>query len=211
MSSPFGSPQPNQPGPSGGFGTPGAAGPTSGGFGAPNPGGFGAPNSGGFGSPNSEGFGSPAPSPAPSGGFGSPAPAQSGGFGSNSSTSSGFDGGTSSEPLTFRSGPWSWVIAAMVAAVLGLILGLVAHFGPFTATDTSYLVLAVIGWALAGIATFVLLGVYLTEDTKRQSEGPYIGIYGQIVTYRAAAGIGLVAVVVTAIEIALSVSKSGII
>ena len=192
MSSPFGSPQSNQPSPGGGFGAPNP------GFGGP-PSGFGAPASGG------PGFGAPASSA-----FGSPAPAQ--GFGADSSTSKGFDEQppTATGPLTFRSGPWSWVLAAMGAAVVGLILGVVAHFGPFTATETPYLGLSLVGWALAGIATFVLLGVYISEDTKRQAEGPYIGVPGQIITYRAAAVIGLIAVVITAIEIALYVSKSGV-
>ncbi|QXA54180.1 hypothetical protein I6L56_09970 [Corynebacterium freneyi] len=100
-------------------------------------------------------------------------------------------------------------MAATVTAVIGLVLGIVAFFTA-EPTDGAYSALAFGGWALAGIVTFILLGVHLTEDTKRQASGPYIGNAGQIALYRAAAGIGLVAVIVTAIEIALWASKLGV-
>ncbi|MDK8768018.1 hypothetical protein ACLB3A_05405 [Corynebacterium freneyi] len=215
----------------GGFGTPGGGGS---GFGAAPGGGgsgFGAAPAGGGGG----GFGA-APSGGGGGGFGAaPAGGGGGGFGSESGSSfgggdgfgsggggfgsGGASGGAGFDPsgtgpadaaaTTYRSGPWPWVIAATVTAVIGLILGIVAFFTA-EPTDGAYSALAFGGWALAGIVTFILLGVHLTEDTKRQASGPYIGNAGQIALYRAAAGIGLVAVIVTAIEIALWASKLGV-
>lgn len=217
----FGGP-PSDPG--GGFGTPGGGGSGFGaapggggsGFGAApaerSGGSFGAApsgsGSGGFGSGSGSGFGSGGGS-GDGGGFGG---GGSGFGGGGAAGGSGFDpvgaGAADESATTYRSGPWPWVIAAALTAVIGLILGIAAFFTA-EPTDGAYSALAFGGWALAGIVTFVLLGVHLMEDTKRQAAGPYIGNAGQIALYRAAAGIGLVAVIVTAIEIALWASKLG--
>lgn len=235
MGTPFGNSETPRSGGFGGASNPGFGGPPSGsggGFGTPGGvgSGFGAAPGGGGG-----GFGA-APSGGGGGGFGAaPAGGGGGGFGSESGSSfgggdgfgsggggfgsGGASGGAGFDPsgtgpadaaaTTYRSGPWPWVIAATVTAVIGLILGIVAFFTA-EPTDGAYSALAFGGWALAGIVTFILLGVHLTEDTKRQASGPYIGNAGQIALYRAAAGIGLVAVIVTAIEIALWASKLGV-
>ena len=224
MGTPFGNSETPRSGGFGGASNPGFGGPPSGsggGFGTPGGGGsgFGAAPSGGGGG----GFGT-APSGGGGGGFGSESGSSFGGgdgFGSGgggfgtggASGGAGFDpsgaGPADGAATTYRSGPWPWVIAATVTAVIGLVLGIVAFFTA-EPTDGAYSALAFGGWALAGIVTFILLGVHLTEDTKRQASGPYIGNAGQIALYRAAAGIGLVAVIVTAIEIALWASKLGV-
>ncbi|WP_232247020.1 hypothetical protein [Corynebacterium freneyi] len=223
MGTPFGNSETPRSGGFGGASNPGFGGPPSGsggGFGTPGGGGSGfgaAPGGGG------SGFGA-APAGGGGGGFGSESGSSfgggdgfgsgGGGFGSGgASGGAGFDpsgtGPADAAATTYRSGPWPWVIAATVTAVIGLILGIVAFFTA-EPTDGAYSALAFGGWALAGIVTFILLGVHLTEDTKRQASGPYIGNAGQIALYRAAAGIGLVAVIVTAIEIALWASKLGV-
>lgn len=235
MGTPFGNSETPRSGGFGGASNPGFGGPPSGSggeFGTPGGGGsgFGATPGGG-----GSGFGA-APSGGGGGGFGTaPSGGGGGGFGSESGSSfgggdgfgsggggfgtGGASGGAGFDPsgagpadgaaTTYRSGPWPWVIAATVTAVIGLVLGIVAFFTAEPA-DGAYSALAFGGWALAGIVTFILLGVHLTEDTKRQASGPYIGNAGQIALYRAAAGIGLVAVIVTAIEIALWASKLGV-
>lgn len=181
-----------------GFGAP-SAGEASGGFGSVPAGGSAGSSSGGFGS----GFGT---------GSGNGDGPSGGGFGKGQWGGGFPDGAGSSDgdaATSYGTGPWPWVIAATATAVIGLILGLVAYFTA-TPTDGAYSALAFGGWALAGIVTFVLLGMHLMEDTRRQAAGPYIGSTGQVALYRAAAGIGLVAVIVTAIEIALWASKLGV-
>lgn len=214
MGTPFGNSE--TPG-SGGFG--GSPGP---GFGSPSSGaanGFGPPasNGSGFGSvPNGggSGFGASSPGGGSGSGFGTPSGGGGSGFGvpTDNGGSSGFDAtpgsSTGESSSEYGTGPWPWVIAATATAVIGLILGIVAWVA-LSPTDGAYTALAFGGWALAGIVTFVLLGVHLTEDTRRQAAGPYIGNSMQSALYRVAAGVGLVAVVVTAIEIALWASKLG--
>lgn len=179
---------------SGGFSSQdqGNSGSTSGGFGS---GGFGF---GGFGSDNS-GFGS--------GG--------AGGFGNNGSDFGSADAPTDfnsapSGPLTFKSGPWHWVSAATATAVIGVALGIVAYVLASSAgsfTSTLFKSLAIAGWAVGGIVTFILLGLHIVEDTKRQASGPYIANSTQVLLYRASAIVGFVAVIITAIEIALAFAK----
>lgn len=110
-------------------------------------------------------------------------------------------------PVIFVSGPWGPVVAAAVCAVIGLVLGLVALFGPFTATDNSYFALAVAGWAGSGVLAFVLLGVYLNQDNKLRAEKPYIGNGNQVLLYRATVALAFLGVIITAVEIALWISK----
>lgn len=230
MSSPFGNPGDSGAGGMGGGSGPGTP-PSRGsgaGFGGPA-GGFGAPAPGGpgFGSPRN---GGPGPGAPQSGGQGFGASRPSGpGFDDSGSAATSFgstDEGFGSRPRargfddsgpdpvssggapSFATGPWHWVLAAMAAAVIGLILAIVNYFIA-TPTDGIYPALAFGGWALAGIVTFILLGLHLLEDTRRQASGPYIGTASQTTLYRAAAGVGLLAVVATAIEIALWASKVG--
>lgn len=104
-------------------------------------------------------------------------------------------------PVAAATGPWGWVIAAMVTAVLGTVLGAYTLLAT-EYTDSLRPVTAGIGWFLAGILTFILLGAHVTEDTKRQAAGPYIGKMGQVYLYRGSVALGLIGVVLTAVALA---------
>ena len=180
-----------------GFGAPGG----SGGFGVPNPAQNPTPNpssgqsadtgpSSGFGSGSGSGFG---------------APGSSDGF-SQSSPTPDFrrQVATPSEPTK---GPWSLLIAAGVSAVIALILLIVA---PLVASPTQglYFGLAIFGWLLAGIVTFVLLGLYTLKNTQRQAETFYIEDTTQTLLYRVIMGGSFLLVIVAAVEIAFYVGKA---
>lgn len=146
------------------------------------------------------------------GGFGS---GGAGGFGNNGSDFGSADAPTDfnsapSGPLTFKSGPWHWVSAATATAVIGVALGIVAYVLASSAgsfTSTLFKSLAIAGWSVGGIVTFILLGLHIVEDTKRQVSGPYIANSTQVLLYRASAIVGFMAVIITAIEIALAFAK----
>lgn len=114
------------------------------------------------------------------------------------------DAPTSVTPVT---GPWAFVGAATATAVLGVLLGIAA---PLTgsATDGIFHILAIIGWALAGIVTFILLGLHTAKDTKRRAESFYVGTQSQQTLYRVSAGLACLGVIITAVEIALWISKT---
>lgn len=110
----------------------------------------------------------------------------------------------STSPTT---GPSGILWSATAAAVIGLVLGIVAFFSG-SATDGIYHTLAIIGWAFAGIVTFIALGLYTGQDTKRRAESFYVADGSQAVRYRVTAGVAVVGVLVTAVEIALWISKT---
>lgn len=122
---------------------------------------------------------------------------------------SGTTSGTSrpAAVLTATSGPWGYLIAALVTAILGIVLGVAAWLG-FTATETTFLTLAGLGWVCAGIATFILLGLHVMADTKRQTSGLYISNPTQKLLQYAAMGLGVIGVIITAVEIALWFGKA---
>lgn len=136
-------------------------------------------------------------------------------FGSSSVPSANFGnsaapGGPSTGsvfPASPTSGPKGIVLTATATAVLGVVLGVIAFFAG-SATDSIYRILAISGWALSGLVTFVLLGIYTAKDTQRRAESFYVEDGGQTTLYRVAGGIAIVGVVITAIEIALWISKT---
>lgn len=219
---------------SGGFGSQGDSGQSNSGFGAQGgSGGWGAApsendnngNAGGFGSGDSS-FGQSSGSfgQAPNS-FGGDSGFGQSGFGNDAptssftppadSTGSGLSApegpnNTGSGPLKFGTGPWHWVITAIGCAVVGLILGIVAYFTASSAssfTSTTFKAMAFVGWVIGGILTFIFLGLHVVEDNKRRASGPYIENSTQVLLYRVAACVGLIAIVVTAIEIALVFAK----
>lgn len=98
-------------------------------------------------------------------------------------------------------------MTALVAALLGIICGLFAWFGPATATSTAFAALAIIGWVLCGVVTLVMVGVYTIQDNKIRASTFYVADTTQTTLRGVALGLGLLGVVLTAIEIALWVSK----
>ena len=213
---------------SGGFGSQGDNGTNTSGFGSSGFGGNTEGNSG-FGS-NTSGWGSSSDGGASGGGFGggsfgqpensfaSSSSFSQSSFGADSATSSfgtpdgsqDFGGAAGPAPLKFGTGPWHWVSIAIASAVIGLILGIVAYFTGSAAgsfTSTSFMSMAIAGWVIGGILTFIFLGMHIVEDTKRRANGPYIENSTQVLLYRAAVGVGFIAIVITAIEIALVFAK----
>src|SRR5699024_7321292 len=65
-----------------------------------------------------------------------------------------------------------------------------------------------LGWVAAGIITFILLGLHIQADTRRQAAGFYISNPTQTLLYRAALGVGVIGVLITAVEIALWFGKA---
>lgn len=150
----------------------------------------------------------PPPSPPPASGGGNPfgtptAPPSSQGWG----TTPEVGPVTSAAPLRATSGPWPFIIAALITSVVGVGLGLAAWLTS-TATEPRWLTLAVAGWVLAGIITFILAGLHISADTKRQAESLYISNPTQTLLYRAALGLGVIGVIITAVEIALWFGKA---
>lgn len=128
---------------------------------------------------------------APSGGFGAPAGAQSGGFNppppATRPAGGGFDpfgaggdvmapagspfGGSAGTPmigdLTVARPPMNLLFAALGVAVLGVVLGLVA-----IPLDNS-VVLALLGWLLAGPGAIGVLAWFSAADTRRRMNSVY--------------------------------------
>ncbi|MDO5033088.1 hypothetical protein [Corynebacterium sp.] len=201
----------SQPGQGSGFGSPNnPAGPS-----APRPGGAptgpahaphqGSPAQGGregFGA----GFGAPSQGASPSGaphaegpGFGS---AQPGGFGPAQDHRR-----TVEAPTAPTKGPWPLLIGAGIAAVVALVLLIIA---PLAAEPTqgTYFGFAIGGWVLAGIVSFILLGLYTLKNTQRQAETFYIEDTTQTMLYRVIMGGSFLLVIAAAVEIAFYVGKA---
>lgn len=190
--------------------------------------GFGSPSGSGFGSPSGSGFGSPSrPASAPKSGS-NPGPGSNAGsgFGPGSGFGSGSGFGAPSSPGGFgqkapaqdsqrkavaptspTEGPWPLLIAAGVSAVIALILLIVA---PLVSAPTQglYFGLAIGGWLLAGIVSFIFLGLYTLKNTQRQAETFYIENTTQTLLYRVIMGGSFVLVIVAAVEIAFYVGKA---
>ena len=217
----FGSPSGSGFGsPSGsGFGSPSrpASAPGSGshagsGFGSGS--GFGAPSSpaprpaGNSGGDSGQGFGSAPAAPASAGsksgsGFGSPS--SPGGFGQKAPAQDSQRKAIA--PTTPTEGPWPLLIAAGVSAVIALILLIVAPLAS-APTQGLYFGLAIGGWLLAGIVSFIFLGLYTLKNTQRQAETFYIENTTQTLLYRVIMGGSFVLVIVAAVEIAFYVGKA---
>lgn len=143
-----------------------------------------------FGSPGGNFSGShPGPSPQPS-------PQFSGTSGSGSSTS-----------LRSASAPVHCLVPSLVLGLLGVVLNAVITFGGSTATDTNFIIFAGLGWALAGIAGVTLLAWYFSTDNKRRAAGFYTEIGWKKAMYYATMVVLVIAVVWSAVDIALWVGK----
>lgn len=190
-------------------------------FGSPGPrprfgGGNPAPQGGSFGQPGPAGsFPAPAQpggTAGPTGSAGSAAPSG----GTRTSFGGGFGAGAP-EPMPGTQptpaataptkGPWAWLIGAGVAAILGLMLVILAPLVA-SATSTLFFTLGLCGWALAGIVSFVLLGIYTLKNTQRQAETFYIEDTTQTLLYRIIMGASFIVVIGAAVEIALFVGKA---
>lgn len=157
---------------------------------------FGTPQGTPFGAAPAAPFGSPSAAPS---GTGPAAPAAPGVARATPATTT-----VSTTPTK---GPSGILWGATAAAVVGLVLGVAAFFSG-SATDGIYHVLAVLGWIFAGIVTFIVLGLYTGQDTKRRAESFYVTDDRQTLRYRITAGVAVVGVLVTAVEIALWLSKT---
>lgn len=160
--------------------------------------------------------GQPSPDPAPTPGsrsgeqspFAAPAPSPSpGSQGWGAAPDTDLPVALPPGPTTATTGPWHFVSAAAVTAVLSIVLGLAAWLGS-TATEPLWLTLSGLGWFTAGIVTFILLGLHIQADTRRQAAGLYVSNPTQTLLYRAALGVGAVGVLINAVEIALWFGKA---
>lgn len=75
-------------------------------------------------------------------------------------------------------------------------------------TQGLYFGLAIGGWLLAGIVSFIFLGLYTLKNTQRQAETFYIENTTQTLLYRVIMGGSFVLVIVAAVEIAFYVGKA---
>lgn len=172
---------------------------------------FGAPPSSGTSGNRAGGFGAPGGGHPPVDFSSGATPAQGqvtfGGPAGPGSAPTGTQSDAPVADLTPVTGPWVFVGTAAATAVVGVLLGIAA---PLTgsATDSLFHTLAIIGWVLAGIVTFILLGLHTAKDTRRQAENFYVGTPSQKTVYRAAAVLACVGIIITAVEIALWISKT---
>lgn len=149
-------------------------------------------------------------SPAAFDPFSSNQPSQSG----TTEFGTGAPGGFGEVPEAPRSvptpvtGPWPFVIAAVLCAGIAVVLAVCAPIIGGSATDDGFRIMAIIGWFLAGIAGFILLGLHIGADNRRKAAGLYIENPTQTLLVRATLALGSIAVIITAVEIALWLSKT---
>lgn len=103
--------------------------------------------------------------------------------------------------------PRGFIVAALGTALAGILFGIIAY-ATGTATETSWLIFSALGWVFAGTLTFILLGLHTAVDTRRQTESFYVSSPGQIMLYRITAGIAVLGVIMTAVELALWFGKA---
>lgn len=105
------------------------------------------------------------------------------------------------------SAPVHCLVPSLVLGLVGVVLNAVLTFGSSVATDTNFFVMAGLGWLLAGIAGVTLLGWYFTTDNKRRAAGFYTEIGWKKAVYYATMVVLVIAVVWSAVDIALWVGK----
>ncbi|AKK07031.1 hypothetical protein CMUST_13685 [Corynebacterium mustelae] len=149
-------------------------------------------------------------SPAAFDPFASNQPGQSGAPGFGTEVPGDF-GDMSASPRrlpTPVTGPWPFLLAAVLSVGIAVVLGVLAPIIGGSATDDAFRIMAIIGWFLAGIAGFILLGLHIGADNRRKAAGLYIENPTQTLLVRATLALGSIAVVITAVEIALWLSKT---
>lgn len=112
------------------------------------------------------------------------------------------------KPLTPVTGPWPFVITAFGCAFLAIVCALCAFTVGGTATDTLYRYFAISGWVLGGIFSLIALGLHFAANNRRQAESFYIENSAQTLLARATLVLSSIAVIATAAEIALWLSKT---
>jgi hypothetical protein len=95
--------------------------------------------------------------------------------------------------------PYAYLWVSIAAAVLALAL----------AVFSSGLVLFAIAWAIAGFVGFGAAVIFVQRDALRQTEVFYLRDPRASWIYRAAIGLSLIAVIVTAVQVALVVGRMG--
>lgn len=124
------------------------------------------------------------------------------------STTDIFSAPAPAAPRTPVTGPWYFIIPAFISVMIAAVLAILAFAVGGSATDSMFHNYAIMGWAMAGIVGFLLLGMHMRADNRRQAESFYIENPMQYVLTRATIIIGSCAVVGTAFEIALWLSKT---
>ena len=112
------------------------------------------------------------------------------------------------KPLTPVTGPWPFVVTAFGCALLAVVCALCAITVGGTATDTLYRYFAISGWVLGGIFSLIALGLHFAANNRRQAESFYIENSAQTLLARATLVLSSIAVIATAAEIALWLSKT---
>lgn len=105
------------------------------------------------------------------------------------------------------SAPVHCLIPSLVLGLIGLVLNAVITFGPATATDSTFATFALLGWALAGLAGVTLLAWYFNADNDRRASGFYTEIGWKKAVYYATMVVLVIAVVWSAVDIALWAGK----
>ncbi len=112
------------------------------------------------------------------------------------------------KPLTPVTGPWPFVITAFSCALVAIVCAVCAVTVGGTATDTLYRYFAISGWGLGGIFSLIALGLHFAANNRRQAESFYIENSAQTLLARATLVLSSIAVIATAAEIALWLSKT---
>lgn len=140
-------------------------------------------------------------------------PYSGGSFGSSPGGFSGAGAGsfpaTSNAPRTTKATtePVFHLAPSLLLGVVGIVLNAVITFGDHVATDTTYGVLALIAWFLAGVLGISLLGWYFLEVNKRRGAGFYIKVGWKKAAAWVTFAVLSIAVLWSAIDIALWVGK----
>ncbi|WIM67609.1 hypothetical protein QP027_11065 [Corynebacterium breve] len=123
------------------------------------------------------------------------------------SSQSSFPQPGSTSALSASAGPWLPALGAALTAVAGIVFTIITGVTS-TSTESAWLWLSLTAWFLAGVLTFILLGFYTLIDTRRQAESFYISNTLQTFVVRAALGLGVIGVIVSAIQIAFWFGKA---
>lgn len=109
--------------------------------------------------------------------------------------------------LQQNSAPSPRLIPGLAMGLVSILLSLYLFFSATAATETKYLVFSVIAWGLAGILGIGSLGWYFTGDAKARAEGNYLSVDWKNFLYWVTLAVLAVAVVLSAIHVALWFGK----
>lgn len=151
--------------------------------------------------------------PPSGGGFGVPPGGFTGGTQFTTPNSGGgmnaFTSGATTSGATLKQTylPVGRLVPGLICGAVAVILNVVLFFSSVVATDTTWGVVAVVAWLLAGVIGTTFLGGYFTEVNRRRGAGIYMERPGPKFIYRLMWVLLIVGVLLSAWNIAQWVGK----